>query len=191
MQKILAVLLLSIVLAACSMPETRIYSLKLTTGARSAAPVPNGTAAVIVTSPRHLSQPYIVYRASPYQFAVAHYAKWNEPPDKMVRDAFKDSLSLTLFKEVTAADYAPEGAYALMIDLKRFERSDADDGSFADIAFEVIFQAPDGSPLCRNSFAKKTQLTDRSFINLAKGLSSALGEGTEEVRGCIEKEMKR
>jgi uncharacterized lipoprotein YmbA len=173
------------------MPETRIYSLNLTAGTRPAASVPDAIATVVVTSPRHLSQPYIIYRSSPYQFAVAHYAKWNEPPDEIVRDAFRDSLSLTLFKEVKSANSAPDGSYALMIDLKQFERSDADDGSFAEIAFDVILHAPDGSTLCRNSFAKKTKLADRGFISLAKGLSSVLGEGTEEVRGCLEKEMKR
>ena len=188
-------LLLIVFLASCAMPETKIYSLNMLT------PPPSGkvgmggfsdaTVAVLISSPRYLTQPYVAYRTSPYQLAISRYAKWDSPPDELVRDAFRDALASTLFKDVRTSNFAPSGSYSLKISLKRFERSDEGDLSFAEVAFDVSLLSPEGKNLYHNSIAKKIKLEDRSFLSLAKGLSSALVEGTEEARGNIAKALKQ
>jgi hypothetical protein len=51
--------------------------------------------------------------------------------------------------------------------------------------------SPEGTNLYQSSITKKIRLEDRSFLSLAKGLSSALGEGTEEVRSGIASALKK
>lgn len=189
MQKRIAGLLFIAFLSACAMPETRIYSLNMPAGTKAAVN-PEGTVAVIVSSPRYLAQPYIAYRTSPYQLAISRYAKWDAPPDDMVADAFRDSLSATLFKEARIASFAPTGAYALNIALKHFERLDDGNGCFAEVAFDVSLISPEGKTLYQSSFAKRAKLDDRSFLGLAKGTSGLLGEGTEEAGKNIAKAIK-
>jgi uncharacterized lipoprotein YmbA len=185
MRNLAAGLLIGATVTACAMPETRIYSLDPAGSAKPAATVPDATAVLIVSSPRHLAQPFIVYRNSPNQLAVAHYAKWNEPPDEMVRDAFKNSLAPAVFKEVTPARSAPEGAYTLKIELKRFERAEEGDAFFAEVAYDLELLSPAGKSLYHQNFTKRIPLKDRSFLGLAKGLSAALGAGAEEARGSM------
>lgn len=197
MQKRIIGLLLIVFLASCAMPETRIYSLNMPNP--PSPPLSKGgmggfsdaTVAVLVSSPRYLTQPYIAYRTSPYQLAISRYAKWDSPPDEMVREAFKDTLASTFFKDVGTSNFAPSGSYSLKINLKRFERSDEGDLSFAEVAFDVSLLSPEGKNLYQNSITKKIKLDDRSFLSLARSLSSALGEGTEEVRGNIAKALKQ
>lgn len=191
MQKKITGLLLIVFLAACAMPETRIYSLNMPAEKKLSAVNSDATIAVVVSSPRYLSQPYIAYRNSPYQLAISRYAKWDSPPDEIVRDAFRDTLASTLFRDVRTSTFMPSGSYSLMIDLKRFERSDEGDLSFAEVAFGVSLLSPEGKNLYQNSVSKKIKIEDRSFLGLAKSLSSALGEGTEEVRGNIAKALKQ
>lgn len=195
MRKKIMGLLLIVFLASCAMPETKIYSLNMLT------PPPSGkvgmggfsdaTVAVLISSPRYLTQPYVAYRTSPYQLAISRYAKWDSPPDELVRDAFRDALASTLFKDVRTSNFVPSGSYSLKISLKRFERSDEGDLSFAEVAFDVSLLSPEGKNLYQNSIAKKIKLEDRSFLSLAKGLSSALVEGTEEARSNIAKALKQ
>ena len=191
MQKRIIGLLLILFLASCAMPETRIFSLNMPAEKKLSAVNSDATVAVVVSSPRYLTQPYIAYRTSPYQLAISRYAKWDSPPDEIVRDAFRDSLASTLFKDVRTSNFVPSGSYSLKIDLKRFERSDEGDLSFAEVAFDVSLLSPEGKNLYQNSVTKKIKIEDRSFLSLAKGLSSALGEGTEEVRGYIAKALKQ
>ena len=191
MQKRIMGLLLIVFIASCAMPETRIYSLNMPAEKKMPAVSADATVTVLVSSPRYLSQPYMAYRTSPYQLAISRYAKWDSSPDEMVRDAFKDTLSSGLFKDVRTSSFVPAGSYALKVDLKRFERLDEGDLSYAEIALDVSLLSPEGTNLYQNSITKKIKLEDRSFLNLAKGLSSALGEGTEEVRGGISKTLKQ
>jgi len=181
------------------MPETKIYSLNMPDTSSSSysksekerlSDVTNVKAdssiMIRVSSPRYLSQAYIAYRSSPYQLEVSRYSKWESPPNLMVKEAFKDSLSSTgLFREVRAANTVYDGFYLLDINLKRFERSDDGNDSFADLVFDVNLVSPDGMELYRSTVSKKVKLDERSFLSLARGLSSALSEGIGEVRNNI------
>jgi uncharacterized lipoprotein YmbA len=178
--------LLVVLCAACSMPQTKIYSLVL----KSGEPAPKMKADVsldlVVRSPRYLAQPYIACRTSPYQLEITRYSKWDSPPVEMVRESFRNALSaMGLFKDVKVSHYVPPDFYSLEIDLKRFERLDNGSDAFAELSFDLDLSSPDGKTLYRGSFKKKIKLSDRSFPGLAEALSGALAEGIDQAKANI------
>lgn len=174
------------------MPETQIYSLHVPAGKHIQNTKADTSMAILVDSPRYLSQPYIVYRNSPYQLLISRYSKWDSAPDETVRQAFRDALSSSgLFKDVRSSNVVPGGFYSLRINLKRFERLDEGNDSFGELALDVSLFAPEGRDLYQGTFIKKVKLEDRSSISLAKALSSSLVEAMEEVRTNIEKSLKQ
>jgi uncharacterized lipoprotein YmbA len=192
MKKVLMLMLLLLFIGACAMPETRVYSLYLSMDKEKTIP-PKGDASIVVmiNSPRYLTQPYIVYRKSPYQLEISRYSKWEASPNEMLRGVLKEALSSTQrFKEVRATDIVPDGFYSLKIDLKRFERSDMGNDSLGELVFDVQFLSPDGKELYQNSISKRTKLEDRTFLSLAKGLSGAVAEGVEKVKDDINQSLK-
>jgi len=192
MKKWLTLLLLLLFVGACAMPETRVYNLSLSVEWQKTIP-PEGDASIVImiNSPRYLTQPYIVYRKSPYQLEISRYSKWEASPNEMLRRAFKDALSSAQrFKEVRAMNIVPDGFYSLKINLKRFERSDMGNDSFGEFVFDVQFISPEGKELYQNSISKRTKLEDRTFLSLAKGLSGAVAEGVDEVRDNIDRSLE-
>lgn len=199
MLRVVLIVLSVFFISACTMPETKIYSLNMPDTSSSSysksekerlsdvTNVKAGSSIMIrVSSPRYLSQAYMAYRSSPYQLEVSRYSKWESPPNLMLKEAFRDSLSSAgLFKEVRAANAVSEGFYLLDINLKRFERYDDGNDSFADLVFDVNLVSPDGMELYRSTVSKKVKLDERSFLSLARGLSGALTEGIGEVRKNI------
>ncbi len=189
---------------ACSMPDTKIYSLHLNTTS-SPHPAKGGLSlesnklydhtdkslAIIIDSPRYLSQSYIAYRNSPYQLEISRYSKWESSPAEMVKQAFRDSLaSESLFKEISAGTL-PEEFYSLEINLRRFERSDEGNNSYGELVMDVNLIAPDNKNIYSNIISKKVKLEDRSFLTLAKVLSGLLSEAIGEVREDIAKYIKK
>jgi uncharacterized lipoprotein YmbA len=192
MKKWLTLLLLLLFVGACAMPETRVYNLSLSVDWQRTIP-PEGDASIVITinSPRYLTQPYIVYRKSPYQLEISRYSKWEASPNEMLRRVFKDALSSAQrFKEVRVMNIVPDGFYSLKINLKRFERSDMGNDSFGEFVFDVQFISPEGKELYQNSISKRTKLEDRTFLSLAKGLSGAVAEGVDEVRDNIDRSLE-
>jgi len=179
-------------IGACASPETRIYSLYV--------PMERGThihlkaeasLAIWIHSPRYLTQPYIVYRKSPYQLEISRYSKWDASPDEKLRELFKEALSSAqLFKEVRVVHAIPQDFYSLKINLKKFERSDEGNDSFGEILFDVSFISPGGKELYQDAISRKLKLDDRTFLSLAKGLSFALKGGVEEVKNHIDRVLK-
>jgi len=177
---------------ACSMPETQVYSLHMPASNNSPNKNTNASVAILTHSPRYLAQPYIAYRNSPYQLLISRYSKWDSSPDEMVSQAFRDSLSASgLFKEVRTSYVVPGGFYSLKINLKHFERVDEGSDSFGDLSFEATLHSPDGSEIYKGSVSKKIKLEDRSFLSLAKGMSSALAEGIGETRGSVARSLRQ
>ena len=192
MKKWLTLLLLLLFVGACAMPETRVYNLSLSVEWQKTIP-PEGDASIVImiNSPRYLTQPYIVYRKSPYQLEISRYSKWEASPNEMLRRVFKDALSSAQrFKEVRAMNIVPDGFYSLKINLKSFERSDMGNDSFGEFVFDVQFISPEGKELYQNSISKRTKLEDRTFLSLAKGLSGAVAEGVDEVRDNIDRSLE-
>lgn len=192
MLKRMTMFLLIMVCAACSMPETQIYNLHLPTSNNSPSKNTNASIAILIHSPKHLNQPYIAYRKSPYQLLISRYSKWESSPEEMVSHAMRDALSATgSFKEIRASYVVPAGFYSLTIDLKRFERIDEGDDSFGELSFEATLRSPNGKEIYQGSVSKRTKLEDRSFASLAKGLSTSLAEGITEVRGNVGKSLRQ
>jgi len=192
MRKWLTLLLLFLYIGACTMPETKIYSLYLPM--ERERPIPSkgdASIVIVINSPRHLTQPYIVSKKSPYQFEISKYSKWETSPNEIILRVFKDTLSSDQrFKEVRVMNIVPNGFYSLKIDLKRFERFDTGNDSFGELALDVQLSSHDGKVLYQQNISKTIKLDDRSFLSLAKGLSRALAEGVEEVRDNINRSLK-
>jgi ABC-type uncharacterized transport system auxiliary subunit len=196
MKKFLIVILAVFGLSACTMPETKIYSIYITSSPASPriqeetrgvmAKFPQASLVVLVNSPRYLSQPYIAYRNSPYQLEVSKYSKWDSSPNDMLKRALKESLSADgIFKEVRASTITPDGFYSLEIDLKKFERYDEGNNAFGELALEAKLFSPDNVELRRIAISKKIRLEDSSFLSLAKGLSQAVHEAVQEIREAL------
>jgi uncharacterized lipoprotein YmbA len=192
MKKWLWILLPIFFIGACAMPETRIYSLyvPIDSGKTIHTKV-DASIAIMINSPRHLTQPYIVYRKSPYQLEISRYSRWDESPEKRLCEVFKEAVSsIGILKEIRVTNSLPGGYYSLMINLKKFERSDSGNDSFSELVFDVNFISPDDKKLFQSTISKKSKLDDRTFLSLTKGLSNGLTEGVEEVKNRIEMSLK-
>lgn len=182
MPKKLILILSFLLFAACTMPETRIYSLSLPVEKKTNS-AKDVSINILVRSPRYLSQPYIAYRLSPYQLEISKYAKWDSTPVEMVKEALKDALS-TMFREVRVSSLS-SGSYSIDINLRRFEKVNGEGDPAGELVFDVNLFAPDGKEIYRNTISKKVKLDDLNNLSLAKGLSSALADGIEEVKTAI------
>lgn len=183
MRRNLILILSFLLFAACTMPETRIYSLYLPVEKKTSS-VRDISVNIIIRSPRYLSQSYIAHRISPYQLEISRYSKWDSTPVEMVKEAFKDALSST-FKEVRVTSSISNGSYLLDINLRRFEKVNDGSSPSGELVFDVNLFAPDGKELYRNTISKKVRLDDPDNLSLAKGLSFALAEGIEEIKTAI------
>ncbi|TAN39782.1 MAG: hypothetical protein EPN25_10015 [Nitrospirae bacterium] len=186
MRKLLIIALSGLLCASCSTSGTKIYNLTLPEEKAGVVSQQQGTVNISVTAPRYLSQPYMALRTSPYQLEISRYSKWDAPPIEIVREAFKASVAAGgTFREIRTSAIAPEGAYSLEVSLKRFERSETAEASFAELAFEVLFRSPEGRELYSRTITKMLRLDEKSFHSLAKGMSSALAEGISEIKAGL------
>ncbi|MBI5641061.1 MAG: membrane integrity-associated transporter subunit PqiC [Nitrospirae bacterium] len=186
MRKIMLVMAAVLALGACSIPQTKIYTLSLffekeAVSSRSGLPLN-----VVVQSPRYLGQPYIACRTSPFQIEIAKYAKWDASPVEIVRESMKDSFS-GIFREVRTGNVMGEGSYAIEVYLRRFERTDSGSDSSADITFDVSLFSPEGKGLFRRTVSKTAKLDDMSYVTLARALSFALTEAVTETKAEVVK----
>lgn len=167
----------------CTMPQTRIYSLYLPAEKQTPEEKVNASVSIVVRSPRYLSQPYIAYRKSPYQLDISRYAKWDSAPSEMVKDAFRDSFSSSgVFKEVRASSLIPAGFYSIGIELRKFERLDAQETPQGALDLGVTIVSPNGDVMYQGDISKRIRLSDLSYLGLAQALSAGLQESIQEVK---------
>jgi uncharacterized lipoprotein YmbA len=198
MKENLLILLIVLLMSACAMPETNIYSIQLsvlppviqskegTTRSIEARAGSDRSIVVLVDSPRHLAQSYIVHRSSPYHLEISKYSKWVSPPSEMIREALKEYLSSTgLFREVRGSSIVREESYTLEINVKKFEQSEEGKDFFGDILFDVKLVSPEGAELYRGTVVRHVRLDDRTYLSLAKGLSAALSDSVREMTDRI------
>lgn len=181
MRSIPALMLCLLMLAACSAPATKIYSLHLP-DEKIQISAPDKMLVIQTASPRYLSQPYIAYRSSPYQVDISQYSKWDAAPVDTVRDSLRDALAGGSIRTTTAFS---GDAYLLKISLKRFERLDQNGESLGNLIFDAELTSPEGKELLRTTIAKQVRLADRTFLSLAQGMSQALAEAVKELRPQI------
>lgn len=183
MKKWFLLFLIILFIGSCSMPETKIYSLYIPTKRISHENIRvDSPFSIVVHSPRYLSQPYIIYRKSPYELEISRYSKWDVSPEERIRELFRETIIyIGMFKDVRTSRRILEGFYNLKIELKKFERSEEENNFFADLLFEVILISPQGNELLRETISKRHKLDDRTFLSLAKGLSLCLEDGVKDV----------
>lgn len=172
-------------LSACTMPDTKIYSLNLNAPEIS-SPVKDGfsdkSLVILVNAPRYLSQPYIAYRNSPYELEISRYSKWEASPQEMLRGTLKNYLSSAgVFKEVRVSNVVPEGFYYLETDIKKFERYDEGNDSYGELMFDCGLYSSDEARISGTTISKKIKLEDGTYLSLAKGLSKALDQAIKEA----------
>jgi len=194
MKRILLFILSVTLISACSMPETKIYSIYLSAPSAPrdirevrADETNTRSIVILINSPRYLTQPYIAYRNSPYQLEISRYSKWESPPGDIVKEAFKNYLSSSgVFKEVRASSVVPGGFYSFEINLKKFERYDQGNDSYGELDYDIKVYSPDSKELYRTTVLKKVKLDNKTFLCLAQVLSSALSESIKEVTGSLD-----
>ncbi|HMK49726.1 MAG TPA: ABC-type transport auxiliary lipoprotein family protein [Thermodesulfovibrionales bacterium] len=193
--RIISAFIISVLLmCACTMPETKIYSLYVSSASEKGNPaVPaDKSIAVLVSSPRYLSQSFIAYRSSPYELEISKYSKWEASPQEMFRTLARNYLSSTgMFREVRASSVVPEGFYTLEVALKRFDRDDRTAGSYGELTFDYELYSPDGIELYRGSVSKEVRLENRTFINLAKGMSALSEEAVKEMAENLKQNLRK
>jgi ABC-type uncharacterized transport system auxiliary subunit len=172
-------------LSACTMPDTKIYSLNLNAPEISSS-VKDGfsdkSIVILVNAPRYLSQPYIAYRNSPYELEISRYSKWEASPQEMFKGALKNYLSAAgIFKEVRVSNVVPESFYYIETDIKKFERYDEGNDSYGELMFDCALYSPDEVRISGSTISKKIKLEDRTYLSLAKGLSKALDQAIKEA----------
>ncbi|NWF98319.1 MAG: membrane integrity-associated transporter subunit PqiC [Nitrospirae bacterium] len=176
---------------ACTMPQTKIYSINMNypfTEKDFKGKFSEKLVMIVVNAPRHLSQPYIVYRTSPYEMEISKYSKWEASPQEIIKKVMKDYISsLKIFKEVKTSYTSQEGYYTLEIDLKRFERFDSENISYGELLFDYVLISPEGNEIERSRINKKIELQEKSFLSLAKILSNALHEACVETGDKLSK----
>ncbi|MBF0330096.1 MAG: membrane integrity-associated transporter subunit PqiC [Nitrospirae bacterium] len=179
---ICALFLLVFTFAACSMPETKIYSIGYSGQIISGSAKSSATAYLTIDAPRHLSQPYIVHRTSPYELTISKYSKWDSPPIETIRDIVKDSLIATgEFSEVKSSLASPAGKYEAKIYLRKFERFDEAEISYAELLFDISLISPEGKEVYKKRISKQIKLADKSLSILAKALNNAALEAAKEI----------
>jgi ABC-type uncharacterized transport system auxiliary subunit len=192
-RRLLILFLIVLPLNACSMPETKIYSIYLpdSSPTKTQSQDRQASLTIIMDVPRHLSQPYIANRISPYQLRISPYAKWESPPGDTVKRALKDSLFATgIFSEVRTSNILFEGSYVLEINLKRFERTEDAKDTFGELAFDMKLVSPENKQIIYDTIVKKVRIEDRDFLSLAKGMSTALSEAAGEVAGKVSEKLR-
>jgi uncharacterized lipoprotein YmbA len=182
MQRWFFLLLLIFLFTACSMQETKIYSLSLPVEKKVYDNMSGVSVNIRVQSPRYLAQQFIACRTSPYQLDISKYSKWELSPVEMVKEAFSDQFySRGISKEVKTLNIIPAGYYAVDIKLRRFERTDSGNDSFGEVDFDVNVLSPEGKDIYRKTISRKVRLERRNNLNLAISLSAALSEAVDEA----------
>ena len=166
---------------ACTMQETKVYSLSLPVETKLSDNKPDSSVNIRVRAPRYLAQQYIACRTSAYQIDISKYSKWEAPPAEMVRDAFKDSFYSRGISKVSTSNFVPAGYYSVEVQLRRFERIDSGKDLFGEIGFEAVVSSPEGKEIYRKTTSRQIRLESKDNLELAKSLSSALSEGVEEA----------
>jgi ABC-type uncharacterized transport system auxiliary subunit len=95
-----------------------------------------------------------------------------------------------LYREIRASNAVPADSYSLAIELKRFEAVDEGSDAFGEVILQVAFLSPRGTEQQNGRITKRAKLDGTDSSSLAKGLSSALAEGLEDVISLVAAAVK-
>jgi uncharacterized lipoprotein YmbA len=189
------IMILLFFISACSMPETRIYSISVQHDLETADSQVDRSIVIQMDSEDYLRQPYIVHRNSPYELKIAKYSKWESSPYKIVRKEFKDALvSIDLFSDIRISSVSQKNSCTLRVNLSKFERHDEGDKSYALLEFNIDLLSPVGQKIYSDSVSSKESLDEKDFENLAEVMSLSLKRDIDKtvtaMAEAIRKQMK-
>jgi ABC-type uncharacterized transport system auxiliary subunit len=185
---IISAIIAILFISACgSVPRTAIYTIDLPVAQKElSATAEDPSLAIHVRSPRYLEQPFIASRISPFALDLARYSKWDRPPDELVAEAVRDTLSKTgRFKEVEVYNSPPRNSYVIDVNLRKFERFTEGGTSYALLSMDVILTSPDGEELYSEQFSYSENITGEGFKNLAEQLSQSLEDTLNRTRAGV------
>lgn len=190
--KIYILIFSAVVLLACSMPYTKIYTLHLKESSEENLYIDNisrkSVINICVESPKHLKQPYIVKRYSDYSISISKYSKWEASPRDIISKKMKEELeSLNIFKEVFINNINNPEDYSLDIVLKRFELLNLGKDNYGEILLNIDLISPDGKKLYHDRIYKRVKLKSDSFDELAEGLSTVLNDIITLIKNEVKK----
>ncbi|HIJ59041.1 MAG TPA: hypothetical protein HPP56_00280 [Nitrospirae bacterium] len=183
MIKMLIIFML-VFIVSCSTAEIKIYSIYMPIQEEILQSLKQQEILfLVVRSPKHLDQPYIIYRSSPFELNISSYAKWEATPLDIIRHNIVEILySQRIYKEVkTLRPQVNEKTEVMIVDLKDFSRYDEDKVSYALLHFSVLLKDKDNKEIFIKDFKIKEKLNDKTYLSLARGMSQAITKTLQEV----------
>lgn len=179
-----------IIVAACSTPATRIYSLYLPHEEPQSTDLKDTKLAIEASGSKYLRQSFIAVRVSSYELVLLPYAKWESAPVKMIAREFKkDPLFTKNFGDIVIKRTLSEETYGLKVNVSRFERVDEGELSYALMEFEADFFSPHGKKLFHQRIYEKIILSDSNSTELARTLSEELGKAIRKIALSVEQKL--
>jgi uncharacterized lipoprotein YmbA len=192
MNRILFLIFAAFLAGACSIPETKMYSLYIPIDQKNTETGNTTSVSLSVTSPKYLDQPYIAYRKNLYELDISRYSKWEASPSEMVGNLLRETLLAGgIFHEVIISHALQDGLYNLEIDLKQFERYEEKDLTYGVFAMNIVLRDPSGKTLFTEKISRKIVLDEKSFLSLARNLSITLSEELEKIQNRIRKAVEK
>lgn len=190
--KLVAATIALLVIAGCATPETRIYSIHIPRPDIVAPLAKAVPLAISLEAPRHLSQPYITTRTSPYEVELSRSSKWESSPEVMVREELvRTFAAMPAFSDVRLASRPPSGYYLLKVTLQRFERIQEKGDYLAEFAADVSISFPDTAEMNRLFIVRRIPVRDAGYAALAEGLSTALSQGMADISSLVKSAVAR
>lgn len=188
--KRMLMILIFIFVVSCSSAEMKIYSIYMPISNEAISSSKRGeTLYLTVRAPRHLEQPYIIFRNSPYELNLSTYSKWEASPSDIIKQNMMEVLtSKKIYREVKLTrPQANEQVEVMIIDLKDFSRYDEGQISYGMLQFAVTLRDKNNKEIYQKDFKVREQLEDRTYLSLAKKISQVLMNIAQDISNSIAK----
>ncbi|MCX8068986.1 MAG: ABC-type transport auxiliary lipoprotein family protein [Thermodesulfovibrionales bacterium] len=187
----LVAIFLAIIVMSCSTSSTKIYTISLDSQLftqhenkikNTVSPKSTNNVFIQVTASRHLRQTFIIDRTSEYEMIQSLHAKWELPPDELIKDTLSETLLKNgLFENVNYVKSASESSYNLKVDLKDFSRTRQNDVYLASLSLKLLLKSPNGNVVYQKTITKKLPCKNKSYHALAEAMSTTLSTVYNEI----------
>lgn len=181
----MASLVATSVLAACSSPAPKVYTLTSTAGTAAGGGRPVSAAVAAVEIPKYLDRPQIIRRSGAVELGVAEFERWGEPLANMVQRVLAADLSSRLpAGSVVTTSRTLSGDETLTVEVAvgRFDQ-DAD----GTIVLEAQWRLRGKGP--RRANTETTRITrrpaDQGTAAQVQAMSEALGDLADRIAAQV------
>lgn len=173
---IFAVLFLG--LCSCTSAQSKIYTIPQSYEFKTKSVSTNASVFLHVKAGKQLRQTYIIDKTSPYEMTHALHAKWEIPPDELIRDYLAQALVKSeLFKDIKSVRSAlNERDFELLVELRDFCRLTETSKFYASLILDITLKTAQGKVLLQKSYAKKQVLKDNTYYSLTEAMTQILRE---------------